>query len=302
MRYVYLDDVKTHMKVTGSSSDTYIKQEIKHAEARLDSMLSVSRLDIHKVSDERHDANNVRELYCHDLHVVEVGEILDDTSEYTQTDAYDIDNYIVHLEDKSLVQGARKAHITYAAGWNAAGIAKLTVSDYSSITSAMTLTVDPGGSDPNVLTEGTEWDAATDNNTTAESIASAINTATKTGEDTATGIRAFALENVVYICDEYPGRESSTVTASVLNGLSLVSGGGTTGTAASALTMDGEDFPEDLRDVLMLMVGSAFNKRGSGGIKSYKIGSKSVSYGNGEETTEIKSKVKPYMRAAIDVV
>lgn len=302
MRYIYLDEVKTHMGVTGTSNDTYIKQEIRHAEDRLDSMLSVRRLDIHLVEDERHDATNVTELYLDDLHVVEIGEILDDTTAYTQTDPYDIDNYVLHLES-SLVKGKRKAHIDYAAGWNAAGIAKLTVSDYSAVTSAMTLAIAPGGAGTVTLTEGVDWDAATSNNATATSIADAINdSALKTGEDTATGVRAFALENVVYICDEKPERESSTITASALGGLSLVSGGGTAGTATVALTMDGEDFPEDLRDVLMVMVGSAFNQRGNAGVRSYKIGSKSVTYKNGEEAEHVRNMVQPYKRITVSVI
>jgi hypothetical protein len=274
--------------------------EIKHAEARLDSFLSVRRLDIHKVTDERHDAVGVTELYLHDLHAVEIGEILDDTTVYTQTDDYDIDNYVLHL-DSSLVQGRRKAHIDYAAGWNAAGIAKITVSDYSLITGSMTIIAHPAGSGGATLTEGSEWDAETSNNVTAANIAAAINLAEKTGEDTATGIRAFALENVVYVADETPARATSTIILSDLTGLSLVSGGGTVGTT-SALTMDGVDFPQDLLDALVLMIGSSFNKRKSQGIKSYKIGSKSVTFSNGELMKEVKSIAKAHMRAAIDVV
>ena len=301
MRYISLADLKTHLGVTGSSTDDYLKMEMKAAEARIDSLLSVRRLDIHRVDDERHDATGVKELYLKDLHVVEIGEILDDTSVYSQTDAYDIDNYVLHL-DNSLTGGRRNAHVDYAAGWNASGIAKLTVTDFSAITAAMTIDVDPAGADPNVLTEGTEWDAETSNNVTATNIANAINTAAATGEDTATGIRAFALEAVVYIVDELPGRETSTVTASLLGGLTLVSGGGTAGVAATTLTMDGTDFPHDLLETVILLVGSKFNQRKAQGIKSYKVGSKSVTYTNGEILLEAKQMIKPYMRASLDIV
>lgn len=303
MRYITLADLKTHIGVTGASTDAFLTMEIKHAEARLDTLLSVSRLDIHKVDDERHDAVGVDRLYLHDLHAVEIGEILDNETVYTQDDEYDVSNYVLRL-DGSLVQGPRNAHVDYAAGWNAAGIVKLTVSDYSLITSTMTIAIEPGGAGgATTLTEGTEWTAATSNNVTAASIAAAINDSVlHTGEDTATGTRAFALENVVYIADETPDRITSEITLSALLGLSMVSGGGTVGVAATILALDGKDFPQDLLDALVLMVGSSFNNRKSQGIKSYKIGSKSVTYSNGELMKEIKSIVRAHMRAAIDVV
>ncbi len=302
MRYTTLTDLKTNLGITGSSTDAYLTMEIKHGEARLDSMLSVRRLDIHLVEDERHDARGAKNICLQDLHVVEIGEILDDTTVYTQDDEYDIDNYVLHLEG-SLSGGRRNGHIDYAAGYNAAGIAKLTVTDYAAITATMTLDVNVGGSDANVLTEGTEWNAATSNNATATSIADAINLMAATGQTAATGVRAFALEAVVYIVDEMPGRITSTVTASLLNGLTLISGGGTAGAITVALTMDGVDFPEDLIEALYLMIGAKLSKRTSGGVKSYKIGSKSVTFGSASETnTEIKTLTKPYKRAKFDVV
>ena len=302
MRYISLDDVKTHIGVTGSSNDAFLTREIRHAEDRLDSILSVRRLDIHKVADERHDATGVTCLFLKDIQVVEIGEILDDETVYSQDDPYDIKNYLLYLEE-ALTGGIRNAHIDYAAGWNASGIAKLTVSDYDAITAAMTLAIEPGGTGgATTLTEGVEWNAATDNNATATSIADAINLKLKVSEDAATGIRAFALESVVYIVDQFPNRETSTITANDLTGLTLVSGTGTVGVATTALIMDGRDFPYDLEDALVLMIGQSFTTRSSQGIKSYKIGSKSVTFSNGELMKEIKSMTKPYSRVTVNAI
>jgi hypothetical protein len=299
MRYTTITDAKTYLGISGSTLDNFLAMAVKSAEDSLDSLLSVNRLDLHGVDDEVHDANGgIRTVYLKDLHVVEIGTILDDTVTYTQDDPYDVDNYVLYLE-KSLGRGTRKAKIDYAAGWNAAGMAKITVSDYSTISAGMTIDADPAGADPNVLTEGTEWDAATSNAATATSIAAAINLAAKTGEDTATGIRAFALDAVVYVVDEMPGRETSTLTMSHVTGISAASGGGTAAAAAAALTMDGEDMPFDLIEALYLLIGDRVNRRKSAGVGSYKIGSKSVTYDTTKSMNEVKSKLKAYQRARV---
>lgn len=300
MRYISLADVKEHIGITGSSSDDFLKAEIRHGEAKLDGLLSVSRLDIHKVSEEVVDATNKPWYDLKDLQVTRIGEILDYATVYSQDNDYDIDYYRLHLENR-LIQGKRKGRITYVAGWSSSGYALLTVSDYSAITSTMTIAIAPNGSGGSSLTEGTDWNASTDNNTTAESIASAINTEMAHGDVLADGIRAFALENVVYIIDEQPTQETSEITVSSLSGLSLESGGGTIGTT-SAMTMDGVNFPPDLLEAVCNMIGARYNMRKTSGIKAYKVGSKSVTFSNGEQRESIRLLVKPYMRAKVTVI
>ncbi|RMD51324.1 hypothetical protein D6827_02465, partial [Candidatus Parcubacteria bacterium] len=276
-----------------TSKDEFLKLAIISAENYIDKMLSVNRLDLHLVEGEIHNGG-VNKLILNDINVVSIGTITADDSEYTQTDSYDIDNYILRLQ-YYLGGGKREVNIDYVAGWNAAGMAKLTVDDYSSITSGFTIKLDYGSSSA-TYTEGTDFIAGTSNSATASSIADAINQLA-TGE-TATGIRSFALNENVYIIDEYPERETSTITVSDLTGISLESGGGTSGSSATALTMDGVDFPETIRTAIMIMVSDALNKQKAHGISSYKIGSKSVAFSN-DAIDKVNLLIRPYQKMTV---
>ncbi len=173
--YITRDEIKTMLGISGSSNDARIDMFNEMATAEVNDFLSVESLALHKVTNERHDARG-RVFYLRDVHVRAIGSIYDDDSEYTQDEVFDIDNYVLRLE-KSLYQGDRKAFITYAAGWNAGGFTTLSITDYSSIASAETLEFDLDGGGADVtLTEGTDWNAVTDNPTTAQSIADASTT------------------------------------------------------------------------------------------------------------------------------
>lgn len=287
--YVTDTEIKSELGISGSSYDTVIAMYNKQATDWLNRELSASDLSLHLVSDEIHDARGKVYPLC-DPHVIAMGEILDDETAYTQDETYDIDDYILHLED-GLVQGKRKGHFTYASGWNAAGYATLTVDDYSTIVGADDIVIAPGGSGDVTLTEGSDWNAATSNNVTAASIASAINNHASLGKSS-TGIRAFALENVVYIVDKVPQRETSTVVLGTGTGLTL---------SGSPLT--GVDFPESLREAIFMHVGMKIAKRKSKGIKSYRIGTKSVTFDSASDAKEyLNDLVKAYKRAYVHAI
>ena len=286
---VTTDEIKTFLGITGSGSDTVLAMLNKFAHQDLFNILNVNELDFHLVEEERHDACGYT-LELKDIHVQEIVTILDDTTEYTQTEDYDIDDYVVNLEDP-LTEGFRKAFVTYAAGWYAAGHVTLEVTDYSTIVGASTITIDPAGaSSPSavVLTSGTDFTPATSNEVTAARIATAINAnATLAGS---TGVRAVAVGAVVHLIDRVPQRETSTVALSVATGYSL-----------SAATLTGTNMPESLREAIMLLVGGALAKRKNTGVSSYTIGSKSVTFSTAEEANRFKEIVKPYIRSKVFV-
>lgn len=287
--YVTDTEIKNYLGISGSGQDTKIAMMNKSATERVNRLLSVSDLAFHKVTEEVHDAIGKKIYALRDMHVQSIGTILDDTTEYTQDEEYDIENYLLRLED-SLWQGKRKGKITYSAGWNAGGYTTLTVTDYSSIASADTIAIDPGGAGAETLTEGTDWDAETSNTVTANNIADAINTnATLAGSS---GVRAFSLGAVVYIIDRVPQRETSTVTLGTGTGLSL-----------SATTMTGVDFPEDIREAIIYAVGAKLSIGNAKGITRYRIGSKEVTYQTERDIDEqLKKMLRPYMRAVVKTV
>ena len=303
MRYTTLADTKTTLGISGSSQDEFLKQAILKAEARIDSMLSVSSLRLHLVEGEVHDGRNAQTLVLDDLNVREVGTITYDGQTYTQDEAYDIDNYILHLEDY-LYAGEREVTIDYAAGYFVGGYAKLTVSDYSSIASGAVITLTPtSGAD--TLTEGSgqDWLAETSNAVTASNIADAINSTFNSDKNTQNGAYAVAVNANVYIVSETAGDEASTIAIDDLSGLSLVSGSGTVGANATNLTMDGADFPDDLLDAVHALVSIRYGRKNASGVSSYKIGSKSVVY---EDKTvvmgEVMDLIQPYKRLGVHVL
>ena len=288
--YVTDAEIKTYLKITGSGDDNKIAMLNKMATQKINGLLGVSDLSLHLVEAEVHDALGQRDFYLTDMHVQAIGTILDDDTTYTQTDDYDIDNYILRLQT-SLYQGKRKGKITYAAGWNAGGYATLTVEDYSTIVGTDTIAIEPGGSGgAETLTEGTDWDAETSNAVTATNIAAAINAnATLAG---ASGVRAFALGAVVYIIDRVPQRESTTVVLGTGTGLSL-----------SVSPLSGVDFPEDLREAVMFYVAAKLSTGRSVGVRRFRIGTKEVSYQSDKDVmNELKAMLKHYKRAFVSAV
>lgn len=283
---VTTDEIKTFLGLSGSSSDSVLAMLNKFAHQDLFNVLGVNELDFHLVEGERVDGCGSNYIELKDIHVQDVVTIMDDDQEYTQTDEYDIQNYVVHLEDY-LSAGQRKVVVDYAAGWFAAGHGTLEVADYSLITGATTITIDPAGaSAPSavVLTEGTNWDAETSNEVTAENIAAAINAnSTLAGS---TGVRAVAVGATVYLIDRVAQRESSTVVLSDDSGFTL---------SGSPLT--GTDMPESLREAVILLVAGRLAKRKNTGVSSYTIGSKSVTFATQEDASQFKEIVRPYLRS-----
>jgi len=285
--YVTTTELKTFLGISGSTHDTVLAMLNKFAAETLNGILSVTDLSAHIIAAEVHNGGADR-YELRDLNIIAIGTIMEDTTEYTQTDAYDFDNYLLYLED-ALTSGEREVTIEYAAGWFAAGNGTLVVDDYSLITGSMTITIAPGGSGSVVLTEGTNWDAETDNDTTASNIAAAINAnATLAG---ASGVRAFAIGATVYLVDKEAQRETSTVVLSASTGLTL---------SGSPLTTP--NFPESLRYANMLLVAGMFARRKNASVKSYTSGSKSVSFASKEDKEDFVQAVAPYMRAKIHVL
>ena len=69
--------------------------------------------------------------------------------------------------------------------------------------------------------------------------------------------------------------------------------------ALSAATLAGVDFPESLRGMVMLMVGGSIAARKSKGVKSYTIGSKTVTFASDADADEFKAKLAAYKRVKV---
>lgn len=279
--YVTTDEIKTYLGISGASKDTLIAMLNKIATDQLNGVLSVSDLAAHKVTDEVHNGGSTK-YYLKDINVFDMGDIDQDGTLYTQDDPFDIDNYILRLTS-TLSGGFREVDIDYGAGWHAGGYSTVEFTDFSAVTGAMTVTLTPNGDSAQVVTEGNDWDAETDNATTATNLAAAINTLAD--------FRAFALEGTVYIVDKTAQREDSAIVLSAATGLTL--------TSPTSGFLSGVDFPESLRMAIFLLVGGNMAKRKNRGVSSYTIGSKTVQFGSKGDAAEFKSLVGPYLRSLV---
>lgn len=277
--YVSTAEIKTYLGMSSSSQDALLAMYNKQATALVNGIIGVTDLSLHKVTNEVHDAlDNVLKL--REKHAVAVGTIMDDDVEYTQTDAYDLENDVVYL-DEYLSAGRRKALVTYAAGWNASGTAKITVSDYAGLAAAATITLGAVATDGFTITRGTDWTAGTSNETEATAIAAAL--------DAKAGVRSFAIGAVVYIIEATEVQVASrTLTTS--DAVRLLK---------DVATLGNVDFPEDIRMAIFMLVASYKANAKNPKMKSYTIGSKSVSFGNDSEFTSFKSALAPYLRVRL---
>ena len=278
--YVSTNEIKTYVGISGSSQDALIAMLNKQATAVVNGILSSSDLSLHKVSNEIHNSIG-RVFYLADHNVKAIDSILDDDEEYLQDEDYDFKGSTLFLEDR-VGQGYRKLKITYAAGWNAYGMATITVTDYASIGATATITLGAiQGSDGYTLTRGTDWTAGTSNDEEATKIATAINAKL--------GTKAFAIQNVVYVIEDIsPQVEIRTLTTS-----------DSTRLTASASTLGSIDFPEDIRGAVMLLVSSMLHQRKNPKMKSYTIGQKQVTFATEDEFKTFKNMLAPYMRARV---
>lgn len=286
--YVTTDEIKSFLGISDSGQDTVLAMLNKSATAQVNSILGVSDLALHKVEGEVHDGG-VSVLELADMHVQEIAALTEDGDDYTQDDPYDIQDYVLHLED-GLAGSTRDVTVDYVAGWNAAGYTTLEVSTYADIVALMTITITPGGGSAVVLTEGTQWSKETDAETTAQNIADAINDHASLGL-AAEGARAFVVGSTVYIVDEKPQRVTSTVALSSSAGFTLL-----------RAAMRDVDFPENIRLAVMLYVSNLNAKRKSPKMSSYSIGGKSVQFVIDAEFQEFKTLLKPYIRIRSHIV
>lgn len=287
--YVSTTELKSYLGISASTHDALLVMFNKNATAKINSILSVSDLALHKVSAERSNAEGQR-VRLRDLHAVRIGTIYDqvDTTpiEYTQTASYDIVGDIgsVLRLTNYLYGGARQLTVDYAAGWNNSGTATITVTDYANIPVTATITLGAISSDGFTITRGTDWTAKTSNDTEAAAIAAAI--------DAKAGVRAFAIKNVVHVVED-TNVQVATRTLVTSDSTRLTTSAGTLGSV---------DFPEDIRLAVMMIVSSLFSQRKNQGVKSYTIGSKSVTFATKDEFETFRSLLAPYMRVSIAAV
>lgn len=285
--YVTTAEIKSFMGISGSSQDTKLDMLNKAATSLLNGYLRVSDLALHKVTEEVHDACTKR-LLLRDMHVTAIGTILDDVTVYTQTEAYDIEqrpsgvDYVLNLEDP-IVEGYRKGKVTYVAGWNASGMAKITVT-VSGLAANATITLGAVSSDGYTLTRGTSWTAQATDALEAAAIATAI--------DAQAGTRAFALDNVVYVIE---GTNPQVITRTIATSDSTL-------LALSDSILRSVDFPEAIRLALLTSISSMHQMSKNPRLKSYTVGQKTVAFASKSEADSYEQYLKAYVRANVSVV
>lgn len=282
--YTSLDEIKTYLGISGSSSDGVLALIHKSATRQVNEILGVNDLSLHLETNEVHDGYNASIVDLHEMHVQSIGQILCDGVEYTQTEEYDIDNYRLHLESY-LQCGKRDAKITYAAGWNASGMATLTVSDVDNIGATAQITIGDLSAGNTVLERGTDWTGAATEEAEATAIAAAIT-------ELVDGVRAFACGTIVYIIEDSAVQvEGRTVETDDSTRLTL-----------SSATLTGVDFPEAIREAIFIYCSNGMTKRKNPRVSSYTIGTKTVQFANQNDFKQFHSLLKPYMRAQVHVL
>lgn len=282
--YVTTSEIKSFMGISGSSQDTKLDMLNKAATSLLNGYLGVSDLALHKVTDEVHDACS-NKFRLHDIHVTAIGSVMDGDTEYTQDEAFDIEartngiDYVLNLEDP-IVEGYRKGKFTYAAGWNASGMAKITVT-VSGLAAGATITLGAISADGFTLTRGSSWTAQSTDALEATAIAAAI--------DAQTGTRAFALGNVVYIIEATnPQVATRTIATSDSTRLAL-----------SDSILRSVDFPEAIRFALLTNISSMFQLSKNPRLKSYTVGQKTVTFASKAEADSYEQYLKPFVRGKV---
>lgn len=284
--YVTTAEIKSFMGISGSSQDTKLDMLNKAATSLLNGYLRVSDLALHKVTEEVHDACS-NKFRLNDMHVVSVGTIMDDDTEYTQDESYDIEqrpsgiDYVLNLEDP-IVEGYRRGKFTYAAGWNASGMAKITVT-VSGLDAGATITLGAIATDGFTLTRGSSWTAQATDALEAAAIATAI--------DAQAGTRAFALGNVVYVIEATnPQVITRTIASSDATRLAL-----------SDSILRSVDFPEAIRFALLTNISSMHQLSKNPRLKSYTVGQKTVTFASKADADSYEQYLKPYVRAKVSI-
>lgn len=280
--YVKTEEIKSFMGISVATHDSLIAMFNKMATAVVNGALGVNDLSLHKVTDEVHDADG-QYLDLYDTPVVAIGKIMNGDDEYTQDDPYDVLVSRVKLENW-LSAGPREAKVTYAAGYHAYGYAKITITDLANLAADATITLGAINADGYTITRGTDWSPATLIEDEATAIAAAI--------QAKAGTNAFALGGDVYVIEgTNPQVVGRTITTSDPVRLAL-----------SGSTLDGLNFPEDIRLAVMIYVANLMNSRKNPKLKSYTIGSKTVSFASDAEFNQFNDLLKPYRKVGVRVV
>lgn len=285
--YVSTADIKTYLGITGSSKDGLIAMLNKQATSMVTGILGSSDLSLHAVYGERHDA--MRQFFqLTDRHVVHIGKIIQNVDtvpqEYTQTAAYDIQDNVLHLKNY-LLGGYRTVTVDYAAGWNASGVGVLEVKDITGLSGA---TISVGG---HTITEAIDWDAETDNYTTAQNIADALNA----NSSIASLAKAFACGAKVFVVDKVVGQEDtvSISTSALVNYMALTAAGG---------KLTGIDMPEGIKGAIMMYVSVLFNSSKNPKLVSYTIGTKRVQFASDSDFTMFKDMLAPFRNVSVHAI
>lgn len=282
--YVTIEELKTYMGLSGSSYDARLEMINKQATDIVNGILNASDLTLHKVTDEIHDGVGNTLIRLSEPHVIAIGSIFERVNsediEYTQTEPYDISNSDLRITGY-LTAGPRKVKITYAAGWNLGGSATADIVDYS-LLSAKTFTITLGKT-ISVLTEGSEWNAGSSNESAATSLSEAIN-AVK-------GVNSFVLGTTIYIIDETPNRATTTIDTNAGAAITL-----------SSSTLNNVNFPEAIKGAIMIYVSDMFTRAKNSRVKSYTIGSKQVTFASDSEAKLFTSMLDQYKRALILII
>jgi len=285
--YVTTEEIKSFMGITASSSDTLLAMFNKMATAVVNGVLGANDLSLHKVTDEVHDADG-QYLDLYDTPIVAISKIMNGDDEYTQDDPYDVLVSRVKLENW-LSAGPREAKVTYAAGYHSYGYAKITITDLANLAADATITLGAINTDGYTITRGTDWSPATSIEDEATAIAAAI--------QAKAGTNAFALGGDVYVIEgTNPQVVGRTITTSDLVRLAL------SGSTLQLSSNQKENMPEDIRLAVMIYVANLMNSRKNPKLKSYTIGSKTVSFASDAEFNQFNDLLKPYKKVGVRTV
>ena len=285
--YVTTEELKLFMGITGSGSDSLLAMFNKMAAIVVNGALGVNDLSLHKVTDEVHDAIG-QYLSIYDVPVVAIGKIMNGDDEYTQDEPYDILLNRLKLENW-LSAGPRKAKVTYAAGYHSYGYAKLTITDLANLAAGATITLGAISTDGYTLTRGTDWSPAALIEDEATAIAAAI--------QAKAGTNAFALGGDVYVIEgTNPQVVGRTITTSDSVRLAL------SGSSLQLSSNQKENMPEDIRLAIMIYVSNLMNSRKNPKLKSYTIGSKTVSFASDSEFNQFNDLLKPYKKVGVKAI
>ena len=275
-----------------SGSDTLIAMFNKMATDVVNGIIGVSDLSLHKVTDEVHDAGqsdiNGQFIELFDTPIVAIGKIMDGDNEYTQDEDYDILLSRVRLEDW-LTAGPRKTKVTYAAGYHAYGYAKISITDLANLAANATITLGAISTDGYTLTRGTGWNPAASSEAEAINLAAAI--------QAQAGTNAFALGSDVYVIESTnPQVVGRTIATSDSVRLAL---------SGSTLTLPEDNkkrMPESIRLAVMIYVANLMVSRKSPKIKSYTVGSKTVSFASDAEFNQFNDLLKPFRKVGVKAI